>query len=812
MPTNTKPQFKYDKGSRKWRDQYGGFITKAQMKQAIAIFESEPKDGKYGYNVNFNRHPDSDIWASIERIVGMGERGVDISGDPALQAAGNKFNSLLAFLDHDNMVGANPYQHQVRNNGQWELAADKTVAQQDPPQPIPTGIRSAMTLSEYYCNTQGDVYQHIEAPIDLSITELNITVPKDKGLEKMLRDLYGPEQLNMRYILEQNMLISSVFGSAYPMEVPDDRDNPTVIQQIIPLPPKYMWVGYHMVNGMLAPEGSPSPYAMRPWDGSPNWTKELAQKMFMPQTYNAYASGMNEQIVQGWGLPVDPKYLHPVRAKAFHWIRYPQPPISRAFRSLSTRSIYQEMRRSTLEGYKNQLWLFLLGSDKIPPSPNEMAQLKSAVDGMSGQRTGNLVWRNGLQVDIKAPAALNNALGSEAAQVLSLEVFRDLGSNARLTTGNKISMPGSGAGDTGIEIDMSVWLRRLEHIRANNMEWEFMFRMRQADRWDAGLGTKARDALRTAKVSFSKSLLEIAEAIKQEVIPLYSVGLTSPQTALARSGGDYETELNNKKAFEPNRENFTPPPTYNQMTTSADGKTSQSASTAPKGRTPDVLNPNKLKADWNESKSRKLYLAAVAALLTELWDTEDVDAFIQSLKDTNVHWLDQIGTESYKDMGGVGSPNLELLRIASDFVNSYADNFGNDLKKFLADGVPIATDPIQRRTMQYPQEGFKAAVVNMQNQALAERGASHWRRVLHPELSKSGPCPACMADSNIVHAMAEPFEVMHPGDVCGTQDINLQYFTSGIPSIEVPTPNAGNELAQEMFLNKKAGKTRRKRL
>lgn len=807
MPIKSKyPGYKYDEKAKRYRDNKTGEVkTKRQIEAAMNGDDLE-KAKSWGYNVEFNRHPESDVWSSIERLVGLGEQGVRINDDPVLARAADKFNSLVAFLDQDSMQGAEPYSHHSKTSDgkSWDLSAD-TAVPVDPPQPIPTGIRSAMSLSEYYCNTQGDVFQHIEAPIDLSITELEISVPKDRGVERELKDLYGPEKLNMRYIVEQNMLIASVFGVSFPMEVPDDQFNPKTILQIIPLPPKFMWVGYHIVNGMLAPESVPSPYAVRPWDGSSNWTQELAQKMFMPMTYNAMGSGFNEQNVQGWGLPVNPKYLHPVRSKAFSWIRYPQPPISRAFRSLSTRSIYQEMRRSILEGYKNQLWLFIIGNEKLPPSPNEMMALKSAVDGMSGTRTGNLVWRNGLQVEIKAPAALDGSLGSEAAQVLTMEVFRDLGSNARLTTGNKISMPGAGAGDSGVEIDMSIWLRRLDHIRTMNMEWEYMFRMRQADR----MGGSARKALETATVKFSKSLLDIAEEVKKVVIPLYSVGLYSPQTALSRAGGDYDTEVKNKTDFEKDKEKFMPMPTYNQTSTGQDGKTTQSA-TAPKGRTPDVLNPAKLKADWNESKTRKRYYAAVLALLAEFWEDQDVNQFIEALKDTNVHWLSIIGGEAYQDAGGAGSPNLEKLRIAPNFVNSFADNFGKDLRVMLEAGEPVATDAVQHRAMLYAQEGYKGAVVNMQNQALAERGASHWRRVLHPELSKTGPCPLCVADSGIVHDMAEPFQVLHPYDVCGTQDINLQYFTGGLPSIEVPVPGSGNEMAQEFRAT--SGRTRRKRL
>lgn len=820
MPNKNKyPGYRWDANARRYRQKSTGDIkTIAEIEATLQLQRNEPEnDGGYGQKIFFNRHPETDARRVIENIIFRGEKGDLPANDQQLKAIGKKYNDLVAHIDRDDMQGADPYPALIKpaKSKTWVVADNKNTWIQ-PPQAIPTGIRSAMTLSEHYCNTEGDVWQHVEAPIDIAISELEISVPKDKSIERKLKELYSPEKLNMRYIIYQNWLSTAVYGSAYPVEIPNSADKPEEILQIMPLPPKFMWVGYNMTPNMLTGPNMPSPYAIRPMDGSANWTQKLAQQMFMPMTYNAYGAGFNDQISQGWGLPVNPDYLHPIRAKAFHWNRYPLPSISRAFRSIGTRAIYQEMRRGTLEGFKNQLWVFLLGNEKMPASPQEMLALKGAVDGISGTRTGSLVWRNGLEVKVIAPNALIDALGNEVSQEFTLEIFRDLGDNIRLITGNKISMPGSGAGDSGVDIDLSVWLRRMEFIRSMQMEWEYMFRLRQADLWDHrkpdGPPGPARKALETARVKFSKSLLEVAARIKQEIVPVYQVGLSSPQTSLSKADMDYDTELENKKANKKNEELFMPPATFNQTATNAAGETKKSSSAPSKGRPSDSVSPAKLKAAWEDSRTRKLYYSAIMAALDELIASSDVETFVADLKLLNQHWLNLAGTEAYREAGGFGNPDPESLKIASDYVNSYADNFGDDLRAALEASEPLGTNSVLRRGMYYPQEGFKAATVNMTNQAMSERGASHWRRVLHPELSKAGPCPDCVADSQVVHEMSEPFAIMHNNDVCGTQEINLQYFTNGIPSIEIPVPAYGNDLAHEIFGDRKRGTTRRKRL
>jgi len=72
-------------------------------------------------------------------------------------------------------------------------------------------------------------------------------------------------------------------------------------------------------------------------------------------------------------------------------------------------------------------------------------------------------------------------------------------------------------------------------------------------------------------------------------------------------------------------------------------------------------------------------------------------------------------------------------------------------------------------------------------QAMRERGARAWKRVLHPELSETGPCTACIADSANIHPITVGFFEFHPHGVCSAQSIYFYTAEEGMP-IEVPIP------------------------
>jgi len=98
---------------------------------------------------------------------------------------------------------------------------------------------------------------------------------------------------------------------------------------------------------------------------------------------------------------------------------------------------------------------------------------------------------------------------------------------------------------------------------------------------------------------------------------------------------------------------------------------------------------------------------------------------------------------------------------------------------------------------------------------MRERGANAWRRVLHPELSKSGPCPLCIEDSLVVHPITDPFLVLHPNEVCSKQELFIQYFTQEQnPTVEVPVPTVPSDWRKivEEILGKTRSTIRRRRV
>lgn len=786
MPKRKAPYY-YDAKSRRWRDSdTKQVVSKADVQLASTRAKREDDTTEYGFTVpSMSRSPKSDLYAKVEALIGQAERGADISRDPLMLEAGQRYGEFVAMSEPDIVVQGT------------DVSITDTLRY--PPQPIPAGIRAAMNSAEYYCNTEGDVYQHVEAPIDVSISDLEINVPGDKALDRLLKDLYGPDGLDMVAVLTQIWLISAIYGSAYPLEVPSEKDVADApIEKVIMLPSKFVWVGYHITNSNQID----TPYMLRPLNGAPSWSQELLRQTMMPMTYNAFTTGFNDQIVQGWGVPINPEFLHPVRGKAFDWQRYPQPSISRAFRAISTRAIYQEMRRALLEGYKNQLWVYVLGSEKLPPSPKEMSALKSAVAGLSGNRTGDLVWRYPLTVEVKVPQAINNAIANETSQSFTLEIFRQLGSNIQVTTGNKVFLPGS-SGDSGVEIDLTIWLRRMEFMRNAVLRWEQGFRSRLADRLKA-------PKLKEARVDFSRSLLEISEKIKKEIVPMYSAGLYSPQTALEAAGRQYDIEIDNKKKAQADSELLLPPATYNQTTVNPNTPT-KSAANSPKGRPVTPKNPNSVRAAWEDDALRKEYFDNIQSLLADFRNGQPPEEFIRNLKASNERYLEEITRKAYIEAGGVGDVPDDWKELSANFINSYADGFLADLKAGTAEAD---SDRVTWRTMLYPQEGYKMAVLNGQGYAMREQGASHWRRVLHPEKSAAGSCPMCVADSHVMHSIDEPFQVLHPNENCGRQELYLQYFVGSIPSIEMPVPSFRDELAGDVeeILGQSKTRTRRRRV
>ncbi len=673
-------------------------------------------------------------------------------------------------------------------------------------QPIPSDIRAAMNLAEFYCKTEGDVFQHIEAPIDVSVNDIEINCP-DTGLKRDLGELYSQDFLDMWEVLYQAWMCTAQYGTSFPLEVYDKAQKEP--QKIILLPPRFVWVGYYVsygehVGGMI------SPYALNPLDESQKWTEDLVNTTIMPMTYNSFSPQWNEQIMKGAGIPLDPRFLKPIRAKAYDFNRYPQPPLSRAYRAISTRVVFEEMVRATIEGYRNQLWVFLLGTSEHPPSPQEMAALKATLEGMAGERTGYLAWRGDLTVEQHTPKPLEQMLSNDTFQAFTMQIFRMMGANVRVVTGNPLM--GERA-DSSMEVDLSLWLKRLEFMRTKVLRWEQAFRSAYVRRQNSTAMTKANEK---TTVRFSRSLLEVSDLIEKELRPLYSLGLLSRRTPVEKAGYNFDQELAYKKDEKKDEALFLPPPAFNQTTMSGNGASRDTSQSLPAGRPPDNVNPNQLKAALIDEPMREKLYAEVYAAFREMMLASDraaaINAFIAKLREIDERQLTTIAQQAYTASGGIGEIPIEWAGLAAQFVNSFASGFEQALLGALAQGEPL--DKFLYRAMLYPQEGYKMAVINGQSYAMRERGARHWRRVLHPELTQGGPCELCVADSLILHAIEEPFIVLHPNEACSKQDLWIQYFTGGIPSIEVPIPASPSGFDEYAKALGKLGKaqTRRKRV
>lgn len=162
--------------------------------------------------------------------------------------------------------------------------------------------------------------------------------------------------------------------------------------------------------------------------------------------------------------------------------------------------------------------------------------------------------------------------------------------------------------------------------------------------------------------------------------------------------------------------------------------------------------------------------------------------FVDALKEIDEYWIAKFAEEGYRATGGFGEAFGEAASTASRFINSFADNFGTDLAEDLSRDW-------RWRALMYPREGARLAYVLGQQAAMKERGAKAWQRVLHPESSVTGPCDLCVEDSMVIHPIEEPFESLHPGEVCTVME-SIAYYPQAPeaiapgqpPMIEMPTP------------------------
>jgi hypothetical protein len=625
-----------------------------------------------------------------------------------------------------------------------------------------------MRLAELYARTEGDVFQIIEAPLDLSLKEVEIECP-DPSMQSELEEIYDADEgIDIEEHLYQIWLASAVYGQSFPLEA---YDSDGVLQWVVHLNPKYMNVGI-----------GPSGYSLGLTNSERRWTQKAIESQIPPMAYSSFGTGWNELAIRGDDIPIRHEFCRPVRDKVHAWERYAMPSMSRAFRAINTRRIMEEMLRATMEGYRNQLWVFRVGSPERPPSVNHIQALRGQLTTMSGERTGTLVWWNApLEVDVYAPATFDEMSGIEAWSGLTQEIFRRMGVHLRVVSGEG-STGQMGGGDA--ELDIRILMERNKFRRRQVMKWEYHLRMNIGRNQFKGEAS-AMKALRETNVRIARSTLEIEREVKEVLMPVYQAGLLSSSTMLSASGvSSYEVELQKKKEEEKDVELFGPKPTYAQETVNPDSPEKKSA-VGQDGRTPDAQNPKKQVSMESSLAAQPLFDQMVSEVLSQFNAMLDGDmnaeGFVTILQGKMSVYAPQFAELGYKDAGGAGGVDEGWAAGAANFVNSFASGLQNALEG--------ATNPegLYWRVYLYPQELRNLAWMYGVQQAMRERGAQGWRRVLHPELSESGPCLDCIRDSAVVHPITEPFFEFHPNGVCSAQGVTF-YTDFASPGIEIPVP------------------------
>jgi len=645
------------------------------------------------------------------------------------------------------------------------LSYDRLRAlQQSSADHMPIEILASMKLSEFYMRTEGDLFTTVVVPIQLALRDVQVQ-SDDKGVERELAEIY--EEIELQQKLLWNWLCIEQYGQAFPLEVWDGNN----ISGIVLLDPKYMKVGKQI--SLTRPL-----YLTAPEEG---WDTEALETQIHPMVYHSFGSDWNEQAAQGHDIPLDNDRCFALFDFKLPFQRYAIPPMSRCFRSLSTRQILEEMQRATIEGFRNQLWVFkLIGHDGTAAPPAAIAHLNSLVSGAAGERTGYFVWGGtDLIVEQHAPQSLDVLMGNDMWLALTLHIYRQRGLNLRLVTGES---PQGQAGD--IEWDIQVFMERMKFQRSQILRFEKHLR-----KSIASVRGKAWQEAKT-EVHMVKPDMELQTLVERELRPLGQAGWLSKRTILEKAGYSYDVELQRKKDEESEAHLFLPPPTFSQGTSQIPVTTQES----PTGRPPGAKDKDKRQ----EVKGQMEFDAQDAGFdgyVNKVYDLFDplvenpskelVDAFIDGMKEVNASEIIRFAVDGYAVGGGAFEVDPDWIRGATNFVNSFADSFRTDLYGDVDAGRNL--DDRRWRVYLYPQEGRHLGYMWGLQQAMREHGARAWKRVLHPELSETGPCMACITDSMNIHPITVGFWEPHPSGVCSAMSIAYYTAEEGMP-IEVPIP------------------------
>jgi hypothetical protein len=404
------------------------------------------------------------------------------------------------------------------------------------------------------------------------------------------------------------------------------------------------------------------------------------------------------------------------------------------------------------------------------------------LDSVIGSHKGDLVVGYDVTPHMLKPDALDMVMGVETWIEATQTIFRALGFDIFLDSGEIAGTHGRGGG-VQVEVSVQVAMERWKSLLVQYFRWCTHIARKYAEKNDRAL----LEHLPTFQIGPSayETQLQIERAIK----PLFAAGILSPQTALERADENYAREIANLKEHQPNKGLMEPPSTFAQSTVDKDGNgktTRQQTPGRPRGVEEDDERDVEASIHLRSDDKRKGDLRDnIRTMFAALLLRPTRDAIVQFASELESVLRAHMGAaydEGFRHQGGFGDRDDTLLSGAIAFQVQHLLGLKRDLLANLNKAETIGT--YAGRVEQYAGAVATAYVLGTQAAAKAN-GAKSWQRVLHPELSETGPCQGCISDSSKIHPISEPF-TDHPDGVCSMQSI-MYHFGDAVPmQVRVP--------------------------
>lgn len=631
--------------------------------------------------------------------------------------------------------------------------------------PMPADIMAAMRLVNYFDRTNGDVRQSIEIPAEVVLKEVGVECD-DEGAKRVWEELWL-NVLNINECYEDIYWGCEKDGQAFPLEVWDGKE----IKGIAFIEPTSVWVGQHITHGNAA-TGLIVPK---------NFPLEKLKSMTHALAYQSFVTDSNIQSTNANRVDIRNDRMIPVFAHKQRYERYAYPHIARAARNIMHRQILEEYRRGTIEKFMSQMWLFTVGDSTHPASPTKVRNIRNLISQAAKNRSNALVVDHLVKAENISPKTLDDLLANETFAAQRQLIFADLGFSIFLISGEVPGVSGRGGG-AQVDVDLQLAIERWEKHPRRLIKWATAVSKKFAEAGDKEL-LKHMPKFVPGAIGIKQMAI-----IKERVMPLLTSGKLSTTTALKDSGYEYSKELANKKEEKADSELFMPAPSFMQGVVGPNGDkaTAHGQNGRPTlGQKPQQKRSNDVKAAV-EYAADDLEIYASADLFERQIDLQFSSMTPMEFGDWLVDALEREMTrafqDGFRDWGGRSMLDANTINGAPQGI-IFQQNHAQALK----DAMFANENPLlfRDRALSYSGAVHYAYMLGVQ-EAMKDHGATGWVRVLHPELSISGPCPECRADASIVHDASETFFEFHPGGVCTVQSVQFMFGDTKNAVVRVP--------------------------